>query len=84
MALTSPFNIAFWLAVLSRPEISGRGIGLVLITAASVIGGTLAWITVLSASVVWLRARYDSPLWDIATRAATGLLLAGFAISALA
>lgn len=84
MALTSPFNIAFWLAVIGRPEISGRGIDLVLIMAASVIGGTLTWITVLSASVVLLRARYNSPVWDIATRAATGALLAGFAISALA
>ncbi len=83
MALTSPFNIAFWLAVIGRPEISSHGFDLVLVTAISVIAGTLTWVTALSASVVFLRARFDTPLWDIATHGLTGVLLAAFAGKAL-
>jgi threonine/homoserine/homoserine lactone efflux protein len=80
LALTSPFNVAFWLAVVGRPEVAGRGADMVLITAAAVIAGTFAWVLVLASSVVLFRARVDAPLWDIATRVFTGALLAYFAV----
>jgi threonine/homoserine/homoserine lactone efflux protein len=83
MALTSPFNIAFWLAVIGRPEVAGRGVGLVLITALSVIAGALTWVATLSGGVVLLRARYDAPWWDVVTHVATGLLLGALAVRSM-
>ena len=79
LALTSPFNIAFWLAVVGRPEIAAGGTSLVLVTAMAVIVGTVAWVLTLATSVVVLHARYQTPAWDVATRAVTAVLLLLFA-----
>jgi len=83
MALTSPFNAAFWLAVLGRPETRGLSFGGSLLLAASVVAGALTWCTVLCLAVRG-GARFASPRWEVATRALTGayLVYAAFAAAA--
>ncbi len=43
MALTSPWNVAFWLAAVGRPELSGFATPALLAMAACVIAGALTW-----------------------------------------
>lgn len=81
MALTSPWNLAFWLAVIGRPEFAGRGLGAALVLAAAVVAGALAWCLVLCAGVGRLRLRFAGAWWDIIAKGATGLLMLGFAIA---
>ena len=50
MALTSPWNVAFWLAAMGRPELAGARAGSLLIMAAAVIAGALTW------GVIWASA----------------------------
>ena len=50
MALTSPWNVAFWLAAMGRPELSGAKPGALLIVAGAVIAGALTWGVLWAAS----------------------------------
>lgn len=84
MTLTSPWNIAFWLAVIGRPDVAGRGLAAAFLIAGAVILGAASWGLILTLSVVGLRARFASAAWDIMTKAATGLLMLYFAFSAAA
>jgi threonine/homoserine/homoserine lactone efflux protein len=79
MALSSPFNMAFWVGVLGRPELAGLGIDAALIMAFAVVAGAASWVVVLCALAGSLRGFLQHPLWDAATRAATALVLLGFA-----
>ncbi len=91
LALTSPWNIAFWLAVLGNGSGAGPattqaaatvvqtlGLGPALTKAAAVVGGALTWCMVL-AIALRLGARFATPTWDITTRGLTGLLMLYFA-----
>jgi threonine/homoserine/homoserine lactone efflux protein len=80
MALSSPWNLAFWLAVMGRPELAGRGLAAALVVAASVVLGALSWCALLCAGVIGLRLRYATPWWNVIAQGATGLLLLAFAI----
>lgn len=79
MALSSPFNMAFWIGVLGRPELAGLGVSAALIMAFAVVAGAASWVIVLCALAGSLRNFLSHPLWDAATRAATALVLLGFA-----
>ena len=57
MALTSPWNLAFWLAVMGRPQSLDAGIVGALTIAGAVILGAGAWVIVLCGIVVRLRLR---------------------------
>jgi threonine/homoserine/homoserine lactone efflux protein len=81
MALTSPWNLAFWLAVMGRPETVGRGLGAALVVAGSVILGAASWCLILCTAVVLLRLRFQSALWEIVAKGATGLLMLYFAVT---
>jgi len=81
MALTSPWNLAFWLAVMGRPQLAGRALGAVLVVAASVVTGALVWCVVFCAAIAVLRLRVATALWDILAKGATGLLLFAFAVA---
>eukprot|EP01037_Dinobryon_pediforme_P023289 gene23289-24689_t len=52
MALTSPWNVAFWHAAIGRPEMSRFGASGLFVVAASVIVGALTWGVLWSTSVV--------------------------------
>jgi len=83
MALTSPWNVAFWLAAIGRPEFSGDGTGALLVLVAAVIAGALTWGLLWSGSVVLLhrRAGGGGRWWDVAVKSLTGALMLYFAVS---
>ena len=87
MALASPWNFAFWLAVMGRPQNLDSGIAGALTVAGAVILGAGAWVVVLCGLVVRLRLRLDerggSKLWRIAADSMTGILMLGFALQQL-
>ncbi|MEP6810949.1 MAG: LysE family transporter [Chthoniobacterales bacterium] len=81
LALTSPWNIGFWLAVVGSQ--SGRLNGnwfSSLFLAGSVLLGAITWGFVL-ATAVKLGARiFSRPSWQIATQALTAALMLYFAV----
>lgn len=83
MALTSPWNLAFWLAVMGRPQSLDAGIAGALTVAGAVILGAGAWVLVLCGIVVRLRLRLDSRRWRIVADSMTGILMLGFAAQQL-
>jgi threonine/homoserine/homoserine lactone efflux protein len=83
MALTGPWNVAFWLAVVGRPEMAGYGRGALLLLVAAVIAGALTWGTLWSGFVVLLRRRGTGRWWDVGVKALTGLLMVYFAATSL-
>ncbi len=78
LALTSPWNIAFWFGVLGYQSGAGLPFGSAAVKAAAVVSGALTWCMVL-ALALRLGARFATPTWDITTRALTGLLMLYFA-----
>ncbi len=80
MALTSPWNMAFWLAVIGGSESQGNTLAGALLLAASVILGAASWCLVIGAATAFLGLRFGGPLWDIVAKGATGLLMLGFAV----
>ena len=86
MALTSPWNVAFWLAAIGRPEMASYATPALLLMAAAVIAGALTWGVSWSGSVVLLHRRADfrrrRPLVDLRRRSrdgrADGLFRAAF------
>jgi threonine/homoserine/homoserine lactone efflux protein len=83
MALTSPWNLAFWLAVMGRPQSLDAGIAGALTVAGAVILGAGAWVIVLCGIVVRLRVRLDSRKWRLVADGMTGILMLGFAVQQL-
>jgi threonine/homoserine/homoserine lactone efflux protein len=80
LALSSPWNIAFWLAVIGRPETLQAGPVGALVVAAAVLLATNLWVLLLTSAVVLLRWRFQSALWQVVAKGATGLLMLAFAI----
>jgi threonine/homoserine/homoserine lactone efflux protein len=83
LALTSPWNLGFWLAVMGRPQSLEAGIGGALTVAGAVLLGAGAWVTVLCGFVVRLRLRLDGKLWRLVADGLTGILMLGFALEQL-
>jgi threonine/homoserine/homoserine lactone efflux protein len=79
LALSGPWNIAFWLAVMGRPGIAQAGLGASLVIAAAVIAGAATWGLLWSGATTLLRQRLTGRGWDIAVRGLTGLLMLYFA-----
>jgi threonine/homoserine/homoserine lactone efflux protein len=82
MALSSPWNIAFWLAVFSQQSGETPGVTSTLLFAASVVAGAAIW-GFFFCTAVRLGARFASPRWEIATNALTALLMVYFALELL-
>lgn len=83
MALTSPWNVAFWLAAIGRPEMTRLGLSALFVVAGAVLAGALAWGLLWSASVVLLHRRFDQTAgrdwWGITVKGLTGVLMLWFA-----
>jgi threonine/homoserine/homoserine lactone efflux protein len=79
LALSSPWNIAFWLAVIGRPETLQAGLAGAFVVAGAVLLATNLWVLLLSAAVVVLRLRFASGAWGAIAKGATGLLMLAFA-----
>ncbi len=83
MALSSPWNIAFWLAVIgSQTNTAARDLGSSLLLAGAVVAGAATWGAVLCTSLR-LGARFATPAWEIITSGATSLLMLYFAARAI-
>ena len=80
MALTSPWNVAFWLAAVGQPAMPRYGLGALLVVAGSVIAGALAWGLLWSGAVMLLRRRATGRAWSVAVKVLTGALMLYFAI----
>lgn len=52
MALTSPWNVTFWLAAIGRPAVTGLDLPSLLLVVAAIIVGAASWGLFLSAAVV--------------------------------
>ncbi len=77
MALVSPWNLAFWLAVMgSQSRVLTFGESVVL--ASAVVAGATTWGVVLC-TAIRMGARFTTPTWELVTRALTGLLMLVFA-----
>jgi threonine/homoserine/homoserine lactone efflux protein len=87
MALTSPWNLAFWLAVMGRLQSLDAGLVGALTVAGAVILGAGAWVLVLCVIVVRLRLRLANRLWGrlwrLVADGLTGILMLGFAAQQL-
>jgi threonine/homoserine/homoserine lactone efflux protein len=79
MALSSPWNIAFWLAVVGQQAGRSHGLGASILLAAAVVIGAATWGLFLC-TAVRLGARFASPRWEIATNALTAALMIWFAV----
>lgn len=82
MALTSPWNIAFWIGVIGPQSGRGLPVSASLVLALAVMAGALTWVIVLC-SAVRMGARFASHGWIITTQAATGMLMLFFAARTL-
>ena len=89
MALSSPWNVAFWLAAIGRPEMARHGTAALLLVAAAVLAGALTWGVLWSTSVVLLRRRapggwWEGRWWEVGVKALTGALMLSFAATSAA
>jgi threonine/homoserine/homoserine lactone efflux protein len=84
MALTSPWNVAFWLAAIGRPEMAGYRLAELLTMAAAVLAGALTWGIIWASSVTLVGRRAASGdsarWWTFGVDLATAALMAAFAI----
>jgi threonine/homoserine/homoserine lactone efflux protein len=79
MALTSPWNLAFWLAVIGSAGVGASGIGGAFLVAGAVVGGAMLWCLVFCTMAARLGAQFGGAVWQIVAKGATGLLLLAFA-----
>jgi len=79
MALSSPWNIAFWLAVVGQQAGASHGLAASLLLATSVVIGAATWGLFLC-TAVRAGAKFASPRWEIITNVLTALLMLYFAI----
>ncbi|MGI9088710.1 MAG: LysE family translocator [Chthoniobacterales bacterium] len=79
-ALTSPWNIGFWLAVIGSQSSTMTGsFAHSLFLAASVVVGAMTWGCILSVAVKLGARIFSRPGWQAATQAMTALVMLYFA-----
>ena len=85
LALTSPWNLGFWLAVIGGQQSVTRDPSLVnsLVFAACVVLGAVAWTLIFSVAVRQGGRIFARPAWQAATQAITSLLMLFFAAKLL-
>jgi threonine/homoserine/homoserine lactone efflux protein len=85
LALTSPRNLGFWLAVIGGQQSVTRDPSLVnsLVFAACVVLGAVAWTLIFSVAVRQGGRIFARPAWQAATQAITSLLMLFFAAKLL-
>jgi threonine/homoserine/homoserine lactone efflux protein len=80
MAVSSPWNLGFWLAVVGSQSIGAATIKQSVVMAATVVLGALTWTLVLCAAVKLGARVFSRPEWQILTQALTALVMVWFAI----
>lgn len=79
LAITGPWNLVFWLAVVGQADGTAHGLAGSLVIASGVLLGAATWGIILCVAVARLGSRFARPSWDIATQLVTGLLMLFFA-----
>ena len=81
LAMTSPWNLGFWLAVIGGQQSVSRDPSFAnsLAFAGSVVLGAVAWTLVFSMAVKHGGKFFARPAWQVATQAITSLLMLFFA-----
>jgi L-lysine exporter family protein LysE/ArgO len=81
LALTSPWNLGFWLAVIGGQQSVAQdsSLGNSLAFAGSVVLGAVVWTLVFSVAVKHGGKFFARPAWQAATQAITSLLMLFFA-----
>jgi len=83
MAVTSPWNLGFWLAVIGSQSIGCASLQQSIGLAAAVVLGALIWTLVLCTGVKLGAGIFSRPEWQILTQAVTALVMVVFAIRLL-
>jgi threonine/homoserine/homoserine lactone efflux protein len=85
IALTSPWNLGFWLAVIGGQQTVTRDAGFQnsLAFAGAVVLGAVAWTLVFSLAIKQGARVFARPGWQAATQAITSLLMLFFAAKLL-
>lgn len=85
MALTSPWNLGFWLAVIGGQQsvTHDTSFGNSLAFAGAVVAGAVIWTLVFSVALKQGRRIFARPAWQAATQAITSLLMLFFAAKLL-
>ena len=83
MAVSSPWNLGFWLAVVGSQSIGAGSVQRSLTIAAAVVSGALAWTLVLCVAVKFGARVFSRPEWQILTQALTCLVMIWFAVRLL-
>jgi threonine/homoserine/homoserine lactone efflux protein len=79
-ALSSPWNIGFWLAVVGSQRTSSGTIVSSLALAGAVVLGAIAWTIVLCVAVKQGAHIFSRPGWQVATQALTAAVMIYFAV----
>ena len=81
IALTSPWNLGFWLAVIGGQQTVARDAGFQnsFAFATAVVLGAVAWTLVFSLAIKQGARIFARPAWQAATQAITALLMLFFA-----
>lgn len=85
LALTSPWNLGFWLAVIGGQQsvTHDTSFGNSLAFAGSVVLGAVTWTLVFSVALKQGGRIFARPAWQVATQAITSLLMLFFAAKLL-
>jgi threonine/homoserine/homoserine lactone efflux protein len=83
VALSSPWNIGFWLAVIGSQATQFAGVGRSLALAGAVVLGAISWTLVLCGAVKLGARVFARPEWQIITQALTSVVMLWFAIRLL-
>lgn len=80
VALTSPWNLGFWLAIIGSQATQAASIARSLALAGAVVLGALSWALVLCTAVRLGARMFSRPEWQIITQALTSVVMLLFAI----
>lgn len=80
LALSSPWNVAFWIAVVGNTQTGeAMTLGSSILLATCVVAAACTWGLALC-TAVRMGAKFATPWWDIVTQVATGVLMLVFAV----
>jgi threonine/homoserine/homoserine lactone efflux protein len=83
IVLMSPWNVAFWLAVIGSQPGQSASVRQSIGTAVAVVLGALTWGVVLCTAVKFGAHVFSHPSWQVATEAITAAVMLWFAIRLL-